>query len=61
MQLDINLSLTRPILIYKAVKPNSLAQRLDKKSISVFGLGLGNLSLKSDTFLQSICSSDISQ
>lgn len=32
MQLEINLSLTWPILIYKVVKSNSLAQCLDKQA-----------------------------
>lgn len=61
MYLDVNLSLTCPVFIYRIVKPEPLARCLDKRCISVVSLSLGILSLKSDAFLQSACSSDIPQ
>ena len=61
MYLDLNLSLTCPIFIYTVVKPKPLAQCLNKRCTSVLSLSLGILSLKSDAFLQSVCSSEIPQ
>lgn len=57
--LVINLSLTYPIFIYRVVKPKPLAGCLDKRCTSTLSLSLGILSLKSDAFLQSVCSSEI--
>lgn len=61
MYLDVNLSLICPIFIFRVVKPKPLARCPDKRCISVLSLSLGILSLKSDAFLQSVCSSETPQ